>query len=385
MTAAVPVLLVSTVARWLATARAPRMLAKAGFEVTLLTPRNSLAESSRFVTRVAHLPVDSTTSQWIHAFAATVKASSPAIVVPCDDLSFRLLAMLVVSPPAELRPALQIGLTRLIRDSLGDPAHYRTSVDRTLLAPAAVSAGVPVPVHAVIATPEDAERFADLHGYPVVTKRAYAAAGNGARMIAGRDELIHAIAEPAPIDAGGLAPDAPQRVLIQTLIDGHIRNQHVAAWQGRVLAGYASERVATHAGTIAGGEVVRYHDDAALRDSSERLVAAFGMTGIFTGVYVIERDTQKPWLLEISRCIGPGAHYGAALNVDLGKALYAAMNEAPPQTRRALDPGEERIRVQFPDEWLRDPGSPLLRRYPVDAPWDDPELLEAMFGLRSER
>src|SRR4051794_36905126 len=38
MAAAIPVLLVSTATRWYGTARTPRALAKAGFEVTLLTP-----------------------------------------------------------------------------------------------------------------------------------------------------------------------------------------------------------------------------------------------------------------------------------------------------------------------------------------------------------
>ena len=44
-------LLVSTASRWLGTARMPRSLARAGFEVFLLAPRDSLALASRFVTR----------------------------------------------------------------------------------------------------------------------------------------------------------------------------------------------------------------------------------------------------------------------------------------------------------------------------------------------
>ena len=42
-------LLVSTASRWYGTARIPRGLAKAGFDVALLTPRNSLVEKSRFI------------------------------------------------------------------------------------------------------------------------------------------------------------------------------------------------------------------------------------------------------------------------------------------------------------------------------------------------
>jgi hypothetical protein len=52
----IPVLLASTATRWLGTARIPAALASAGFEVSLLTPRNSLAEKNRFVAKVGHLP-----------------------------------------------------------------------------------------------------------------------------------------------------------------------------------------------------------------------------------------------------------------------------------------------------------------------------------------
>jgi len=68
----------------------------------LLTPRNSLAEKSRFVARVGHLPDNATVSQWVAAFAGAVSATAPRIVLPCDDMAFHLLAMLVRSPPREL-------------------------------------------------------------------------------------------------------------------------------------------------------------------------------------------------------------------------------------------------------------------------------------------
>ena len=45
------ILLVSTATQYIGTARIPGALAKAGFEVYLLTPRNSLAAKSRYVRR----------------------------------------------------------------------------------------------------------------------------------------------------------------------------------------------------------------------------------------------------------------------------------------------------------------------------------------------
>lgn len=384
MTAGVSVLLASTATRWYGTARAPRALAKAGFDVTLLTPRNSLAEASRFVRRLAYLPPDATTMQWVHALAATVRAASPVLVMPCDDLSFRLLAMLVVAPPPQLQPALQQALADVIRRSLGDPAHYLASVDKTRVSTAAAEAGVPVPAHVVAATRDDAERFAATHGYPLVVKRPHTTAGNGVRTVRNGDELIHAIVTLTAPDAADIEPDASRRVVVQKHVDGHICYQNVAAWQGRMLAGYAGDRLQAHDGPASPGTVVRYRHDADLRDHSERLVAAFGMSGIFTSEYLIERDTGRAYLLEINRRTSPGTHYGSVMNVDLCAALHAALHEAPSPTRAGLDPGEERVFVQFPGEWLRDPASRWLRKYPVDVPWDDPELLEAMLALRNE-
>jgi hypothetical protein len=385
MAAAIPVLLVSTATRWYGTARTPRALAKAGFEVTLLTPRNSLAESSRFVARIAYLPDTATPLEWIHAVAATVRAVAPQQVMPCDDVSFRLLAMLALSPPPQMQPALQAELAALVRASLGDPAHYRSSVDKTLVYAAAERAGVRVPEHSVIASFDEASAFADRHGYPVVVKRPYTTAGDGVRIAADVAALAEAVTTLGTPKLDDLERGASRRLLIQKYVAGSICYQNVAAWQGRYLAGYAGDRLEAHGGPMAPGTVVRYHDSPPLRDFAAQLVEALGMTGLFTSEYIIEKSTGLPYLLEINRRISPGTHFGAVMNVDLCTAFHAAMQDVASPTRSRLDPGEERIFVQFPGEWLRDPQSPWLRRHPVDVPWDDPELLDAMLALRSER
>jgi len=50
------VLLIATTTQGLGPARMPKALFDAGFEVSLLAPANSLAEKSRFIARVGHLP-----------------------------------------------------------------------------------------------------------------------------------------------------------------------------------------------------------------------------------------------------------------------------------------------------------------------------------------
>jgi predicted ATP-grasp superfamily ATP-dependent carboligase len=381
----VSVLLVSTATRWYGTARTPRALSKAGFEVTLLTPRNSLAEKSRFVTRVAYLAGDTTPLDWIHAVAATIRAVSPVQVIPCDDLSFRLLAMLVVSPPPQLQPALQAELAELVRASLGDPAHYRTSVDKTLQTPAAARAGVRVPSHAVVTQRDEAIAFAVEHRYPLVVKAPFTTSGDAVRIVAGEAGLVDAVNELAKPRLHGLEPDTSGRVIVQQPIDGHVCYQNVAAWQGRMLAGYAGDPLQSHGGAMGPGTVVRFRHAPDLQEFAQRFVHAFGMSGLFTSEYMIERASGLAYLIGINRRISPATHYGAALNVDLCTALYAAIHGTDAPTRASLDPGEEHVLVQFPGEWLRDPQSRWLREHAVDVPWDDPTLLDAMLALRRER
>jgi carbamoyl-phosphate synthase large subunit len=382
---AVPVLLVSTATRWYGTARTPRALSKAGFDVTLLTPQKSLAETSRFVSRVAYLPDHATPLEWIHAVAATVRAVSPRQMMPCDDVSFRLLAMLAFSPPPQMQPRLQAELADLVRRSLGDAEYYRASVDKTLIYAAAARAGVRVPDHVVIASVDDALGFADRHGYPLVVKRPYTTAGDGVRIVDNEAALRDAVSILAAPNVDDLEPDASRRLVVQRYIAGSICYQNVAAWQGRYLAGYAGDRLEAHGGPMTPGTVVRYRDSPPLREFSIKLVEAFGMTGLFTSEYIIEKATGLPYLIEINRRISPGTHFGAVMNVDLCAALYAAMHDGISPSRSRLDTGEERIFVQFPAEWLRNPQSAWLRRHPVDVPWDDPELLDAMLALRNER
>jgi predicted ATP-grasp superfamily ATP-dependent carboligase len=378
-------LLVSTAARWYGAERMPRALAKAGFEVSLLTPRRSLAEASRYVRRVAYFADHTTTLDWIQALAGTVRAVSPALIVPCDDVTFRLLATLVVAPPPRLQPALQSELAALIRASLGDPTHYRASVDKTRLTDAATRADVRVPPHAVITSSDDGEAFAAEHRYPVIVKRPYTSAGDGVRIAASAAELRDAIASLRVPDDNDFEPDSSGRLLVQKYVDGYSCYHETAAWEGRVLAGYAGDRLQTYAGVTSPATVVRYRHAPEVRAMSERLVAAFGMSGLFTTECVIEHGTGTPFLIDVERRIGPATHHGTVINVDLCAALAAAMRDSPSPSRAGLDLGEERVFVHFPGEWLRDPQSKWLRQHPVDMPWDDPELLDAMLALPQKR
>ena len=381
----IPVLLVSTGTMWVGTARFPRALARAGFEVALLGPRGALAEKSRFVHKIGHLPEAATAAQWVYAFAAMVKGVAPAIVLPCDDMAFRLLCTLHSDPPPGMQPALHAELAALIVHSLGDPGWYLPSVDKLLLPPAAHALGARVPPFRVIDSVADAAAFVADHGYPVVVKRAWSTAGDGVAICADRAALEAACARlsaPAP-DAGPIAR-APQ-LMLQAAIKGRRMFHPALGWRGELRTGWAAEVLVAHRPPMGTAAVSRQFHHPGLRDEVARLVRGFGMTGIFGFEFIVEDGTGLPFLLEINRRVSPGFHRGTDFDADLAAGLLGALTGTPSASRPRLDDGEEHFAVNFPQEWLRDPDSAYLRERPVDVPWDDPGLIEAFLAMRNRK
>lgn len=378
---ATPLLLVLTALRWVGAARMPRALAQAGFEVTLLTPRGSLAEKSGYVAKIAYLPEKATPEAWVHAFAATAKASGARLVVPSDDNAFRLVQMLAKTPPAGLQPTLHQELATLIAESLGDPAHYAASVDPTLLPAAAAALGVDVPAHAFVSDLAGAESFGAAHGYPIVLKSRRSSEG---LTVAKRSDLAGAL---AALSRGAMTEQngARDALLVQAHVRGHAQFYQAAAWKGELLAGFGGEKVRDPAGGRANPAVNRYYRSDPVREIAARLARGFGISGFFSLEGVVAEDDGEFHLLEINRRLLGGAHRGSAIGVDHCAALHAALEGLPQSGRTDLDPGEEHVSVSFPQEWLRDPESKWLRDHPVDVPWDEPELFEAMLELQPSR
>jgi len=378
----IPVLLAATTTSWLGTARIPKTLSGAGFDVSLLTPRHSLAEASRFVAKIGYLEEHTTPAQWVEAFAAMVKATAPRLVIPCDDMAFRLLAWIVTDPPAGMRADLQQDLAALIRASLGDPAHYFASVDKTLLPPRAESLGVRVPPYAIVADITGAATFLGQHPYPVVLKRGHGFAGLGVAICADHAELVRAFAAFAPANAREVRAEGPDRYLLQDHVAGRIQYFHALAWRGELIAGWALEKLIANPAPTGPPTMTRYFAGVNLRTIAGNLARGFGISGLFFAEFIVDSATGTPYLLEINRRVSPATHRGALFGIDLCAALGAALEGTVAQSRTALGAEEEGISVHFPQEWLRDPHSPHLRQYPSDVPWDEPELLEALLKLR---
>ena len=85
------ILMVAAEMNWISTSRMPGALHHAGFDVTVLAPRDALVTKSRYARRVGHFPHDCTYALWVQTLAAAVRVQHPALIVPGDDRSAELL------------------------------------------------------------------------------------------------------------------------------------------------------------------------------------------------------------------------------------------------------------------------------------------------------
>jgi biotin carboxylase len=284
-----------------------------------------------------------------------------------------------------MQPSMWLQLSSLIRESLGDPAHYQASVDKTALPPIAEALGVRVPAWRRIAGLDEAADFLAAHGFPVVLKTPHGFAGQGVAVCADRAALDEAWARFAAMPRFDLGAGGAHECLLQAHVRGRTTYHQIAAWKGRLLAGWAAEKLRANPEPTGPGTVARNHRSPPIRAAVERLVAGLGISGLLGSEFIVDEESGEPCLLELNRRITPSTHRGRQIGVDLCAALRAAVDGTPNPSRAELDDGEEYVYALFPQEWLRDPGSEYLRRVPVDVPWDEPELIEAMLALRHER
>jgi len=362
-----------------APARMPYELSSAGFNVTLLAPRDALATHTAFVDKIGYFPPDVTLYQWVQAVAGAVRAVRPALILPGDDVAVRTLMQLALRPPEGLRSDVRDELAGVVRRSLGPPSSWTDSIDKSRLFDVARRAGVPIADGDVAEREHDAAAIAAHLGYPVIVRPSRGSGGKGSARCDSEAELRSAIRlAPSP---DGLDTGEPQRFVIQRFIDGRVVNRAALAWNGVEIAGFTRGRLETHPGPLGPASVVEFVGLPAVRDANLRLFAALDLHGLAGAQYMIEPDRGAALLIEIHRRMLPATHAGGLIGVDLAAALRACVDGVSWTGPTDLPGGTGRRIALFPQEWYRDPESAWLATLPSDAPWHDPRLFEAMLKI----
>src|ERR1700733_14402908 len=120
-----PRVLIATTCRWFSAARLAISLAHAGFHVDAVCPsRHSIA-----MTSVVRQPHRYHGIAPLRSFGSAVTATSPDIIVPCDELALRHLHELYYR--AESRGRERSAVCALIERSLGAPKNFQIVRERT--------------------------------------------------------------------------------------------------------------------------------------------------------------------------------------------------------------------------------------------------------------
>jgi hypothetical protein len=362
----------------------PRVLARAGFEVVLLAPQGSLAAKSRYVSRIGFLATSATPMEWLLELIRMVDRHSPEALVPCDEMAARLLITVALKPPPGFKRTLTTRLVELIEASLGDPSFYVASIDKTKLTPVAEAMGVRVPDHAIATSVDDAQRHAEALGYPVVVKRRFGFAGQGVAIVSTGEDVKAAAQQLLRPDQLDLGEWRSPQLLVQAFIAGPHHSQSLVAERGTVLASFAHERYVATAAIKGQTAVLRFIDSPETLGFSETLCRGLGMTGFFSTQFVLDAKRGNAYLLEINRRLTTHMHLGERVGRDLASAFFNRNARPEGIAAAAARYDASGIIAVFPREWLRDPDSPHLVDFPVDVPWDDPALLQAMLAMRHE-
>jgi predicted ATP-grasp superfamily ATP-dependent carboligase len=373
------VLLVTFGIDYIAPARMPGELKRAGFKVALLAPRGALCTHTRFVDSLNLMPEEQSLPAWIETLAELVRVSRARLLLPGDDATVQVLMQITREPLPGLRTGVQAELVALIRRSLGDPAGYLDSVDKGRLARRARTLGLPVPPGETVADADAAVRVAAAIGYPVVVRPMTGSSARGVR-VCGSTAEVHAAMANLP-EPSALSPAGPHRALVQRMIRGQPINRPAVAWEGREIAGFCRLRVRPPPELPGFGSVSRYAASPDVAALNRRLLQGLGASGFVATEFRREAATGTPYLMEINRRMVPATHTGARVGVDLAAALATVMESREWTGPRDTPVGNERTLALFPQEWLRDRTSSDLQQRPTDAPWDDPALFRAMLRL----
>jgi hypothetical protein len=173
-------------------------------------------------------------------------------------------------------------------------------------------------------------------------------------------------------------------VSVQRSVPGVDVNSAIFCWQGKVLARISVQAIATSYERWP-STVVRSIQNTAMDRAAEVLASRLKLSGFYGLDFILDGQSKygqsgTPWLIEMNSRATQTAHLALGPGHDLAAAAFAAVCNVPLHPRPLLTM-EDTIAL-FPQEWERDPASPLIRSAYHDVPWDSPALVQTYVNQR---
>ncbi|HEY3836103.1 MAG TPA: hypothetical protein VGL72_06010, partial [Bryobacteraceae bacterium] len=173
-------------------------------------------------------------------------------------------------------------------------------------------------------------------------------------------------------------------ISVQRSVSGVDVNSAIFCWQGQVLASISVKALATRYERGPSTVVRRIHN-AAMDRAAKVLASRLKLSGFYGLDFILEgqgdeEQSGTPWLIEMNSRATQIAHLALGPGHDLAAAAFAAIGDVPVHPRQLLT--TQNTIALFPQEWERDPASPLIRNAYHDVPWDAPALVRAYVNQR---
>jgi ATP-grasp domain len=317
------------------------------------------------------------------ALQAAVTASSPDIVIPCDERAVWQLHEL-----HELRPEFR----PLIETSLGAPGSFVKVRSRAAVMELAREAGISTPETQVIRSEEDILAWFAARPGMAVVKLDGTWGGSGVQIVGTPQRALQAwrrfAAREPPgtslkrwiIDGDPLAfwrgqSHQTRTVSIQRYVAGRPANAMLAAWRGKLL-GFVSVEVLCTQGPTGASTVVRLLSNADIEHAARVLVQELGLSG-FAGLdFILEEGTGAAHLIEFNaRCTQLG-HLVLPGQGDLAGMLCVALGMRG--ASRTETPIDRDVIAFFPQALAWNPDSPYMQQCHHDVPWSEPALVREL-------
>ena len=347
-----PVVLVATGNWWALAARIAIAIARQGWTIAAACPANSPLSYVKGMGEV--LPLSALAPR--ASLVAAIRKVRPDLIVPCDDSTVFLLHQIHAECP---------DLRQIIERSLGHPASFPILESRDSLQRLAADLGLRVPRScAVDCASAAAERFADFSAGAVV-KLDGTYGGEGVHIVNSKHEAAAAFRR-ADSDTSALTAakraivnrdpyafwtwrrKTRARVTMQEYIVGTPANIMVACWQGQVLAQVSVEALSCQGATGA-ANIVRRVNRPEFEAAARALAAHLKLSGFFGLDFMIERDSDVAYLIEMNpRCTQLG-HLQFPDQETLASALCARLSGRP--SVPSLATIQEATIAFFPQAW----------------------------------
>ncbi|MDE2133224.1 MAG: ATP-grasp domain-containing protein [Alphaproteobacteria bacterium] len=365
-------ILLATTVKWPSAAYLAGAFAAFGCFVEAVFPRGHVLGVSRHLGR-AHIyhPLRPHSS-----FVAAITASSPDLVIPCDDRAvLRLLSIQAAAPE----------LSALLAESLGKIESYPLMMARGRASAIAQAEGISTPLTATAADESELARALEFVGLPAVLKADGSWGGDGVAVARTQEEagrIFHRLAGPPSRPRSlaravlrqdlhflheALAPKAAA-VEVQQFIAGGPATSAFVCRDGKVLASIHMDVVESR-GPTGPASLIRQTDCSRMDEAVRRIARRFALNGLH-GLDFVRDQRGVPHLIEIN----PRATQICHLALGAGHDLPSALLGLPPRPITVDKP----LIALFPQAWLQGRLAPDARAAYLDVPWNDPAVLAAL-------